>query len=659
MVAFIRGWIRTFAHSPRAKVVALLFGALFLGLMIAGDYGISWDEIIERRYGWESLKAYKGISYSFNEFEIQKYYGPFFLIISNLGAVLLEKMLPMWSIFAASHFINYISFVIATLSIYSISRRYISSNVALLTAFLFFTQPLLFGHSFINQKDIPFMSFFVAAVAVGLIACDELCNRKNIEINDRNAISPVSRSYREWISADWIRFSKAEKIFLLAAVFFLIFLIIDLFFTRSVFLPLLETITTRAYHGKSWPIINRFFESVATQSGEIPLGAYLTKLNHQYPRIQAFLASISILAFLFLVLWRFRITTRNIQRNGLLQDFRVDLSGRGAISLLTCGVLIGMSTAIRPLGPLIILILGIVFITRLRKRALIPIGLITILSGLVTYFLWPFLWTSPLQNFWDSLTLASHHPWRGFVLYFGQIYRGLDLPWHYIPFLIIAQFTEVVLPLAGFGLYKGFRNKSEKIEMTALVAWFLIPLIGVTIVQATLFDNFRHFLFVIPPIFIFSGIGIEAIRNQIGSKFVKIIAGIAILLPGIIHLVILHPYQYSYYNAIVGGVEGAYRQFELDYWCTSYREAMEYANENLPNQAELAVWGPHLTARAYARDDLIISSIVENIKPEDTRRKYVLLCTRSNIDWYIQTEGSVEFQVNIQNVPLSILRYPD
>ena len=41
----------------------------------------------------------------------------------------------------------------------------------------------------------------------------------------------------------------------------------------------------------------------------------------------------------------------------------------------------------------------------------------------------------------------------------------------------------------------------------------------------------------------------------------------------------LHPYQYIYYNSFVGGVHGAFHNYELDYWGTSYYEAAEYVNQ--------------------------------------------------------------------------------
>ena len=38
-------------------------------------------------------------------------------------------------------------------------------------------------------------------------------------------------------------------------------------------------------------------------------------------------------------------------------------------------------------------------------------------------------------------------------------------------------------------------------------------------------------------------------------------------------MVYLHPYEYVYFNQLIGGTRGAEERFETDYWATSYREA--------------------------------------------------------------------------------------
>ena len=44
-------------------------------------------------------------------------------------------------------------------------------------------------------------------------------------------------------------------------------------------------------------------------------------------------------------------------------------------------------------------------------------------------------------------------------------------------------------------------------------------------------------------------------------------------------LIRLHPYQSSYFNALVGGLGGAAGRYETDYWISSYREAMLWIND--------------------------------------------------------------------------------
>jgi hypothetical protein len=36
----------------------------------------------------------------------------------------------------------------------------------------------------------------------------------------------------------------------------------------------------------------------------------------------------------------------------------------------------------------------------------------------------------------------------------------------------------------------------------------------------------------------------------------------------------LHPYEYLFYNPVVGGLEGASRRYDLDYWFSSMPEAL-------------------------------------------------------------------------------------
>ena len=47
-------------------------------------------------------------------------------------------------------------------------------------------------------------------------------------------------------------------------------------------------------------------------------------------------------------------------------------------------------------------------------------------------------------------------------------------------------------------------------------------------------------------------------------------------------LVRLHPFQYTYFNCLAGGVAGAAGKYETDYWLTSYKEAIEWIEAQPP-----------------------------------------------------------------------------
>jgi hypothetical protein len=57
-----------------------------------------------------------------------------------------------------------------------------------------------------------------------------------------------------------------------------------------------------------------------------------------------------------------------------------------------------------------------------------------------------------------------------------------------------------------------------------------------------------------------------------------------LLLPGLAGIIHLHPYEYAYYNLFSGGVGGAYRQYETEYWLTCYKEAVEWTRANAPDK---------------------------------------------------------------------------
>ena len=117
-----------------------------------------------------------------------------------------------------------------------------------------------------------------------------------------------------------------------------------------------------------------------------------------------------------------------------------------------------------------------------------------------------------------------------------------------------------------------------------------------------------------------------------------------------------HPYQYIYYNRLVGGVNGAYRQYELDYWATSYREATLYLNAEAPLNSKVLVVGPRRIFMNYAREDLnqewfTIEDLEDTIDPV-----YVIISTRYNDDLTQFPDAEVVYRVSRDGGVLAVVK---
>ena len=100
-----------------------------------------------------------------------------------------------------------------------------------------------------------------------------------------------------------------------------------------------------------------------------------------------------------------------------------------------------------------------------------------------------------------------------------------------------------------------------------------------------------------------------------------------------------HPYEYIYYNSIVGGLAGAHNDYKFpeatDYWATSYRQGMAWLNENAEPNAYLtttiAEWIVELTSPIWLRQDIKVVPEEKIHDPESFSQPiYVMFITRES-----------------------------
>jgi hypothetical protein len=577
-----------------------------LGAFITPQFGESWDELKFYKYADLALGAYQtwptqGIVNTFGD--TYDNYGPAFVMLVTLAAK------PLQIIFIESdarHYLYFLTFLASIWAFYELAKRWLSQNAALFAALLFATQPLLIGHAFISPKDIPFLSFFLLSLYFGLRLFDPL---EPIQFND---LDPRSKQTLFVLSTLWL------------VTVFGLFIFTDSFHT------LITNLVQSAKAGKM-----NIVSSIASDINKTDAQVYIQRyfIYFLWFRSVLFLLLSSILLF---------------------STYRLLPSAFRLLRIVAfSAILLGFTTSIRVLGPFVAVFIIYHAFRKHGKQAMLPLVIYGIIASITMYLTWPYLWANPIGHFIESVRVMSQYPWDGQVLFNGTKYASTNLPFSYLPVLFGIQLTEPVWVLFIAGLVMAAFGSEEKRELVALtVVWFIIPLLGFIVTRSPLYDNFRQIFFILPPVFMLAGVIIERIKD---SRW-QIALIMLCLLPGVVGMIRLHPYEYIYYNQFVGGVRGAFRKFELDYWGTSYREAADYVNATAPANATVWVDGPAHIFALYARNDIKVYSDYEIARAD--HYDYVVSTSRYDLDLTSYPDAKVIHMIERDNAVLAVIKQP-
>ncbi|HEY1798762.1 MAG TPA: glycosyltransferase family 39 protein [Stellaceae bacterium] len=231
---------------------------------------------------------------------------------------------------------------------------------------------------------------------------------------------------------------------------------------------------------------------------------------------------------------------------------------------------------------------------------------------------WPWAQRDPLDNPLSALAVFSHQAFPFNTLFDGKFVPASNLPWEYLPTYIAIALPELTLVLialapivAAVAFWRGARRR-EIVLSRFLIAFLIVFPIGYAIaITAVLFDGMRHFIFTLPPIAVAAALIADMAQTRLARFRFRAPLYAALGAYGVMHvsiMVMLHPDQYVYYNAFVGGVDGAQRRFKLDYWANSYAEDVrglegvlraQYGADFEDREFTVAVCGPATSARYF------------------------------------------------------------
>jgi len=227
----------------------------------------------------------------------------------------------------------------------------------------------------------------------------------------------------------------------------------------------------------------------------------------------------------------------------------------------------------------------------LIRKGIIYLVLITVSSYFLSLLLWPYGLQQPLKNPFEALRMMANISVAIRVLFDGAIHWSNQLPWYYISMNIL--FTVPVVILAGFFLNL-FNINTYKKHFKPLFAFFLFfaaifPVAYVVYKESNVYGGWRHLLFVFPPIAILAGITYESLLRSFRKKHLKyMVAGLLVI--GLFHpakhIIANHPFEYIYFNEIMGNVNKIYGRFETDYYFNSLKQGSEWLIQNVLPEKE-------------------------------------------------------------------------
>jgi Dolichyl-phosphate-mannose-protein mannosyltransferase len=301
-------------------------------------------------------------------------------------------------------------------------------------------------------------------------------------------------------------------------------------------------------------------------------------------------------------------------------------------TIALCGTGVGLAIGARVLGGFAVanalLPLPVILVARSRvigaKPALAECGSFlaplipaAILAYVVMGLVWPWSVLSPLNPFRavEYFSNFFEKPWR--ELFDGQLIPVIDMPRSYVPTLFAVQVPELLLALGLCGIagaiFAIVRNVDRsasgagyRAAVLAIVLAVALPVLITVVSRPAMYNGIRHFVFVLPPFAALAGWAGAHIGERL-YRYSKVAAaaGVLVLVAGtaspVVDMARLHPYEYTDYNHLAGGVPRARQNYMLDYWGLSLTQASRRLLTAIADRHEeppgrpwtVAVCGPH------------------------------------------------------------------
>jgi hypothetical protein len=292
-------------------------------------------------------------------------------------------------------------------------------------------------------------------------------------------------------------------------------------------------------------------------------------------------------------------------------------------------------------------------------------------AGLLGYALmalfWPWAVLSPLNPF-KALTEFQHFTFEIDDILAGVKCKMYAPPAHYLPAYLAIKLPEFLafgLAALGIGAWAERRqliaaDRRAQVRVGLVLAAAFLPIIYNVISRPPIYNGLRHYLFVVPPLTVLAAIGCDRLIARVGDQTIArrgAFAAIGALIGwSAISTATLHPHQYVFYNAFVGGLPGANDRYVMDYWANTTRElalalndlvTAENKRRGVKRAYSVALCTESIAAEAYLAPTLYITK-------DWWRADFFIAPTHMGCDELL--DGEVAYEVARDGVTLGVLK---
>lgn len=233
---------------------------------------------------------------------------------------------------------------------------------------------------------------------------------------------------------------------------------------------------------------------------------------------------------------------------------------------------------------------------RTKRQTLVTVGVILMTYLPLQVLFFPATWDNPIYYNIEIIIIFSNYVrWEGSIIYMGEWINGQQVPWHYLPVwlsMTIPITYQILFVIGAFVITclmitKRFRLiTDDRREEVALFTLFIVPILGLILIGATMYNDWRQFYFLYIPYLLIVLYAIKLLwgiyKNSQTHVWVKrgllsfVVMSVAYQAFLGIWMLANHPYQNMFRTTPIVELFGGRSQFDRDMTRAVARQGYEY-----------------------------------------------------------------------------------